>query len=74
MANAPVVGKFPFVTVSVSKLTGAPEHEPPLYVVVSVELGSRGTVEITTLPPMMLNEFAATLKGQHRFQHGEAGT
>ena len=30
---------------------------------VSVELGSRGTVEITTLPAMALSEFVATVKG-----------
>jgi uncharacterized protein with GYD domain len=29
---------------------------------VSVELGSRGTVEITTLPTLTLNEFVATVK------------
>lgn len=31
---------------------------------VSVELGSRGTVEITTLPALMLSDFAATVKGK----------
>jgi uncharacterized protein with GYD domain len=30
---------------------------------VSVELGARGTVEITTLPTISLSEFAATVKG-----------
>ena len=29
---------------------------------VSVELGSRGTVEITTLPTLVLSEFVATVK------------
>jgi uncharacterized protein with GYD domain len=31
---------------------------------VSVELGARGTVEITTLPTIPLNEFVATVKGK----------
>jgi len=31
---------------------------------VSVELGARGTVEITTLPTIPMNEFVATVKGK----------
>lgn len=31
---------------------------------VSVELGSRGTVEITTLPAMMLSDFVALVRGK----------
>jgi uncharacterized protein with GYD domain len=50
------LGAYDFVNI-----VDAPDNKT--VVKVSVELGSRGTVEITTLPAMMLNEFAATVKG-----------
>jgi uncharacterized protein with GYD domain len=51
------LGAYDFVNV-----VDAPDNKT--VVRVSVELGARGTVEITTLPTISLNEFAATVKGQ----------
>jgi uncharacterized protein with GYD domain len=51
------LGPYDFVNV-----VEAPDNKT--VVKVSVELGARGTVEITTLPTISLNEFAATVKGK----------
>ena len=51
------LGPYDFINV-----VDAPDNKT--VVRVSVELGARGTVEITTLPTISLNEFAATVKGQ----------
>ena len=51
------LGPYDFVNV-----VEAPDNKT--VVKVSVELGARGTVEITTLPTISLDEFAATIKGK----------
>lgn len=50
------LGPYDFINV-----VDAPDNKT--VVRVSVELGARGTVEITTLPTISLSEFAATVKG-----------
>lgn len=49
------LGAYDFVNV-----VDAPDNKT--IVRVSVELGSRGTIEITSLPTLTLNEFVATVK------------
>ena len=51
------LGPYDFVNI-----VDAPDNKT--IVKVSVELGSRGTVEITTLPTIALNDFIATVKGK----------
>lgn len=51
------LGPYDFVNV-----VEAPDNKT--IVKVSVELGARGTVEITTLPTIVLDEFVATVKGK----------
>lgn len=51
------LGPYDFVNV-----VEAPDNRT--IVKVSVELGSRGTIEITTLPTISLDEFVATVKGK----------
>lgn len=51
------LGPYDFVNV-----VEAPDNKT--IVKVSVELGSRGTIQITTLPTISLNEFVATVKGK----------
>lgn len=51
------LGAYDFVNV-----VEAPDNKT--IVRVSVELGARGTVEITTLPTIPLDEFVATVKGK----------
>jgi uncharacterized protein with GYD domain len=51
------LGPYDFVNV-----VEAPDNKS--IVKVSVELGARGTVEITTLPTIPLDEFVATVKGR----------
>jgi len=51
------LGPYDFVNV-----VEAPDNKA--IVKVSVELGARGTVEITTLPTIALDEFVATVKGK----------
>jgi uncharacterized protein with GYD domain len=51
------LGPYDFVNV-----VEAPDNKT--VVKVSVELGARGTVEITKLPTISLDEFAATVKGK----------
>ncbi len=50
-----VVGPYDFVT-----LIDAPNNEAVLKM--SVELGSRGTVNVVTLPALSIDDFTATLK------------
>ena len=50
-----VLGQYDFVNV-----IEAPDNETITRV--SVELGSRGTVQLTTLPAMGINEFFGTIK------------
>ena len=50
-----VLGQYDFVNV-----IEAPDNETITRV--SVELGSRGTVQLTTLPAMGINEFIGTIK------------
>ena len=52
-----VLGPYDFVNV-----VEAPDNKT--IVKVSVELGSRGTIEITTLPTISLSEFVSTVKGK----------
>ena len=49
------LGAYDFVNI-----VEAPDNKT--IVRVSIELGSRGTVEITTLPTLTLSEFVATVK------------
>ena len=49
------LGAYDFVNI-----VEAPDNRT--IVKVSVELGSRGTIEITTLPTLTLSEFVATVK------------
>jgi uncharacterized protein with GYD domain len=51
------LGPYDFVNV-----VEAPDNKT--IVRVSVELGSRGTIEITTLPTISLSEFVSTVKGK----------
>ncbi len=51
------LGPYDFVTI-----VEAPDNKT--IVRVSVELGARGTVEITTLPTIGLDEFVTTVKGK----------
>ncbi|MCK5286226.1 MAG: GYD domain-containing protein [Thermodesulfovibrionia bacterium] len=50
-----VLGAFDFIT-----LLEAPNNEAVLKL--SVELGSRGTVQLTTLPALSVDDFIKTLK------------
>jgi uncharacterized protein with GYD domain len=51
------LGPYDFVNI-----VKAPDNKT--VVKVSVELGSRGTIEITTLPALSLSEFVATVKSK----------
>lgn len=51
------LGPYDFVNI-----VDAPDNKTVLKV--SVELGARGTVEITTLPTIPLSDFVATVKGK----------
>jgi uncharacterized protein with GYD domain len=51
------LGAYDFVNI-----VEAPDNKT--IVKVSVELGSRGTIEITTLPTISLSEFISTVKGK----------
>ncbi len=51
------LGAYDFINI-----VEAPDNKT--IVKVSVELGSRGTVEITTLPTLALSEFVATVKSK----------
>lgn len=51
------LGPYDFINI-----VDAPDNKTVLKV--SVELGARGTVEITTLPTLTLNEFVSTVNGK----------
>ncbi len=51
------LGPYDFVNV-----VDAPDNRT--IVKVSVELGARGTIEITTLPTLQLDDFVSTVKGK----------
>ncbi len=55
IAQYAVLGQFDFVTI-----IEAPDNKTVARI--SVELGSRGTVQITTLPAIPLDEFIASVK------------
>jgi len=57
LAQYATLGTYDFVNI-----VDAPDNKA--IAKVSVELGSRGTVEITTLPAMVLSDFVATVKGK----------
>jgi len=57
LAQYATLGPYDFVNV-----VDAPDNKT--IVKVSVELGSRGTVEITTLPTLPLDEFVSTVKSK----------
>jgi uncharacterized protein with GYD domain len=57
-----VLGGFDFVSV-----VEAPDNETVAYL--SVDLGSRGTVSIITLPVIPTAEFIAKLKGPKQMGH-----
>ena len=57
-----MLGGFDFVS-----LVEAPDSETVAYL--SVDLGSRGTVSITTLPAIPTAEFIAKLKGPKQMGH-----
>lgn len=55
IAQYATLGPYDFVNI-----VEAPDNKT--IIKVSVELGSRGTIVITTLPTLTLNEFLATIK------------
>jgi len=57
LAQYATLGPYDFVNV-----VDAPDNKT--IVKVSVELGARGTIEITTLPTLPLDEFVSTVKGK----------
>jgi uncharacterized protein with GYD domain len=57
LAQYATLGPYDFVNV-----VDAPDNKT--IVKVSVELGSRGTIEITTLPTLPLDEFVSTVKSK----------
>ena len=60
-----MLGGFDFVS-----LVEAPDSETVAYL--SVDLGSRGTVSITTLPAIPTAEFIAKLKGPSKWDISES--
>jgi uncharacterized protein with GYD domain len=62
IAQYAVLGPYDFVTV-----VEAPDNETIAHV--SVDLGSRGTVQIMTLPAIPLDRFQETLKGPQQLGH-----
>lgn len=56
LAQYALMGGYDFLT-----LLEAPDNETVIHL--SVSLGSRGTVEITTLPALPVDEFLKTLRG-----------
>ena len=63
VAQYAVLGPYDFVSV-----VEAPDNETMAHL--SVDLGSRGTVEIMTLPAIALDRFQDTLKGPHQLGRG----
>ena len=67
IAQYAVLGPYDFVT-----LVDAPDNATMAHL--SVDLGSRGTVQITTLPAIPLERFEEALKGPHQLGRGTAPT
>jgi len=63
LAQYAVLGCYDFVSI-----VEAPDNETVAHL--SVDLGSRGTVGITTLPAMTIEEFVNKLKGPVHIGHG----
>jgi uncharacterized protein with GYD domain len=62
VAQYAVLGGFDFVSI-----VEAPDNETVAHM--SVDLGSRGTISITTLPAIPTAEFIAKLKGPKQMGH-----
>lgn len=63
VAQYAVLGSYDFVSV-----IEAPDNETAAHL--SVDLGSRGTVNIMTLPAMQVSDFLVKLKGAKQMGHG----
>src|SRR5918912_2730326 len=63
IAQYAVLGPYDFVSI-----VEAPDNETIAHL--SVDLGSRGTVEIMTLPAIALDSFQAALKSPHQLGRG----
>ena len=63
IAQYALLGQYDFVS-----LVEAPDNETIAHL--SVDLGSRGTVQIMTLPAIALESFQAALKGPHQLGRG----
>ena len=63
LAQYAVLGPYDFVSV-----VEAPDNETVAHL--SVDLGSRGTVSLTTLPAMTIEAFVKKLKGPTQIGHG----
>ena len=63
LAQYAVLGPYDFVSI-----IEAPDNETVAHL--SVDLGSRGTVSLTTLPAMTIEAFVKKLKGPTQIGHG----
>ena len=63
IAQYALLGPYDFVSI-----VEAPDNETIAHL--SVDLGSRGTVEIMTLPAIALDSFQAALRGPHQLGRG----
>ena len=63
IAQYAVLGSYDFVSV-----IEAPDNETAAHL--SVDLGSRGTVNMITMPAMQVDAFLAKLKGPKQMGHG----
>lgn len=63
VAQYAVLGCYDFVSV-----VEAPDNETAAHL--SVDLGSRGTVNVMTMPAMQVHDFLAKLKGSKQIGHG----
>ena len=63
LAQYAVLGLYDFVSI-----IEAPDNETVAHL--SVDLGSRGTVSLTTLPAMTIEAFVKKLKGPTQIGHG----
>jgi uncharacterized protein with GYD domain len=63
LAQYAVLGSYDFVSV-----VEAPDNETGAHL--SVDLGSRGTVNLMTLPAMTIDAFVKKLKGPSQIGHG----
>jgi uncharacterized protein with GYD domain len=63
LAQYAVLGPYDFVSI-----VEAPDNETAAHL--SVDLGSRGTVSLTTLPAMKVDAFVQKLKGPTQIGHG----